>query len=207
AEAVVRSSDRARRSEQPQLSEQPQRPEQPQRSEPAQTSEQAPPSGQVRPSEPAQTSDPSRPSQQSPPSPPAPEPAGRRAAERVTVAEPPGPPPPPAAADPRPAVESIVAAYADAIESRSTTRIREVFPGLTATQERDWRQFFEAVEEVQATLTVTDLDVVDDVAEATATGEYVFENSTTRRTERQPASVRMTLRRSADNIWRLTAVR
>ena len=118
---------------------------------------------------------------------------------------PPSPPPP--ADDPRPAVESIVSAYAAAIESRSTARIRNVYPGLTSVQEQDWRQFFDAVGDVQATLRVTDLEVIGDVAEATAAGEYVFENSTTRRTESQPASVRMTFRRASGGAWRLAEIR
>ncbi|MDQ2669761.1 MAG: hypothetical protein M3Y31_03940, partial [Gemmatimonadota bacterium] len=129
------------------------------------------------------------------------EPPSRQAAEPpVQAAEPPP-------SDPRPTVESVVASYATAVESRSTARIREVYPGLTETQEQDWRQFFEAVGEVQATLRVTDVQVTGDAAEAVATGEYVFANTTTRRTERQPATVRMTFRRAPDGAWRLTAIR
>ncbi len=120
-------------------------------------------------------------------------------------AEPPAAPPEPPA-DPRPAIEAAVAEYATAIESRSTARIRRANPGLTDAQEQDWRQFFDAIGAIQVSLRITQLQVTDDVAEAALAGTYVFENTTTRRTDQQPVAIRMSLRR-VGGVWRVTGIR
>src|SRR5688572_964829 len=134
--------------------------------------------------------------------------AARRPEPPAPPARAAGDPPAPVApaADPRPAIEAAVAEYATAIESRSTARIRRANPGLTDAQEQDWRQFFDAVGAIQVTLGITQLQVTDDVAEAALAGTYVFENSTTRRTERQPVAIRMSLRR-VSGTWRVTGIR
>ena len=119
---------------------------------------------------------------------------------------PPAPAPEQPPADPRPAIEAAVAEYATAIESRSTARIRRANPGLTDAQEQDWRQFFDAVGSIQVSLSISQLQVTDDVAEAALTGTYVFENTTTRRTDQQPVSIRMSLRR-VGGAWRVTGIR
>ena len=116
----------------------------------------------------------------------------------------PAPEQPPA--DPRPAIEAAVAEYATAIESRSTARIRRANPGLTDAQEQDWRQFFDAVGSIQVMLRISQLQVTDDVAEAALTGTYVYQNTTTRRTDQQPVSIRMSLRR-VGGMWRVTGIR
>ena len=119
---------------------------------------------------------------------------------------PPAPAPEQPPADPRPAIEAAVAEYATAIESRSTARIRRANPGLTDAQEQDWRQFFDAVGSIQVSLSIAQLQVTDDVAEAALTGTYVFENTTTRRTDQQPVAIRMSLRR-VGGVWRVTGIR
>ena len=126
-------------------------------------------------------------------------------AEPQRQAEPPAAPPEPPA-DPRPAIEAAVAEYATAIESRSTARIRRANPGLTDAQEQDWRQFFDAIGAIQVSLRITQLQVTDDVAEAALAGTYVFENTTTRRTDQQPVAIRMSLRR-VGGVWRVTGIR
>jgi hypothetical protein len=119
---------------------------------------------------------------------------------------PPAPAPEQPPADHRPAIEAAVAEYATAIESRSTARIRRANPGLTDAQEQDWRQFFDAVGSIQVSLKISQLQVTDDAAEAALTGTYVFENTTTRRTDQQPVSIRMSLRR-VGGAWRVTGIR
>jgi len=109
--------------------------------------------------------------------------------------------------DPRPAIQKQVADYAAAIESENTGRIRQVYPSLTALQERDWRQFFEAVNGVRVSLAIASLSVEGDSADATITGEYAYENSTTGRAERQPVSINMRLARAADGSWPIVAIR
>jgi hypothetical protein len=109
--------------------------------------------------------------------------------------------------DPRPAIQRRVREYASAIESESTDRIRQVYPGLTSQQERNWRQFFEAVNDVQATLAIAALAVRGDSADATLTGQYAYQNSTTGRAERQAASVSMRLARTANDEWVVVGIR
>jgi hypothetical protein len=131
----------------------------------------------------------------------------------TTAAQPPvqaPPEPAPAAAqrrDPRPAIQRRVREYASAIESESTDRIRQVYPGLSSQQERNWRQFFEAVNHVEATLAISSLTVRGDSADATLTGQYAYQNGTTGRAERQPATVNMRLARTADDDWVVVGIR
>jgi len=135
-----------------------------------------------------------------------PEPAPRPV--QPADAEPPTPRPAPVRAeDPRPAIARVVAAYAAAIESRSLTNIRQVYPGMSSEQEAGWRQFFDSVREVDVRLEISALQLSGDSAECTLSGLYVFENATTRRTEQQPASIRMTLGRSAAGDWGVLNIR
>jgi tRNA A-37 threonylcarbamoyl transferase component Bud32 len=133
-------------------------------------------------------------------------PSPAQAQPQREVEPPPAPAPEQPPSDPRPAIEAAVAEYATAIESRSTARIRRANPGLTDAQEQDWRQFFDAVGSIQVTLRISQLQVTDDVAEAALTGTYVYENTTTRRTDQQPVSIRMSLRR-VGGMWRVTGIR
>ena len=109
--------------------------------------------------------------------------------------------------DPQPAIQRRVREYASAIESESTDRIRQVYPGLTSQQERNWRQFFDAVNDVKATLAVSSLTVRGDSADVTLTGQYAYQNSTTGRAERQPASVSMRLARTAEDEWVVVGIK
>lgn len=137
------------------------------------------------------------------------------AAARASV-PPPAPAPaqkpvPPAVAerrpDPRPAIQKKLDEYAASIESESTGRIRQAYPALTAQQERDWRQFFDAVKGVRVTLSIAGLSVQGDSADATASGEYAYENVTTGHAERQPVSVRLRLARATDGAWSIVGIR
>jgi hypothetical protein len=109
--------------------------------------------------------------------------------------------------DPRPAIQRRVRDYASAIESESTDRIRQVYPGLTAQQERSWRQFFEAVNGVKASLAISALTVRGDSADVTLNGDYAYENGTTSRAERQPVTVSMRLAHTAADDWVIVGIR
>jgi hypothetical protein len=108
--------------------------------------------------------------------------------------------------DPRPAIESAIADYARAIGSRDVAEIRRVYPALTAAQARAWEQFFESVRSVTAALSLAQLDVTDDTAEASVVGTYDYVEKRGGRNERRPASFRATLRRDG-SAWRLSTVR
>ncbi|HET8648428.1 MAG TPA: protein kinase [Gemmatimonadales bacterium] len=120
------------------------------------------------------------------------------------VPQPPARQPP---ADPRPAIEAVVSNYASAIESERTQRIRQVYPNLTAGQEQDWRQFFDAVDDVDVQLDIAQLAVSGDSAEATVTGVYRFANSTTHKHEQQPVTIRMSLIRNREGAWSVATIR
>jgi len=117
---------------------------------------------------------------------------------------------PPAAAlppaDPRVGIERAIAQYALALESRDLGQVRRAYPGLTAAQQQGWKDLFESVRALRARLTVTALTVAGDTADVTVGGAYEYENATTGRTERRPASFRAILVADAAG-WRLHLVR
>jgi serine/threonine-protein kinase len=135
-------------------------------------------------------------------------------AKPVEVSKPASPPPPPAAPpetvarrpEARPAVEAWLTSYASAIESENTTRIRQVYPGLSASQEQDWHDFFNAVRSMDVTLSLAGLQVAGDSADASVTGSYAYQNVTTGRAERQPVSlsIRFAL---TDGRWAVVRLR
>ena len=100
----------------------------------------------------------------------------------------------------------MVADYAGAIESRDIGNIRQIYPGMTAEQERGWSQFFQLVHQVDAQLDVAQLDTSGGTANARITGSYTYLNSSTGRTEHQPVSFQATLRKTGSG-WRISAVR
>src|SRR5881296_3203850 len=136
---------------------------------------------------------------------------GARDTEPRRVAEP-GPPPAapvpvaPPAADPRPDIEKLIASYAAALESRDIDRLRLAYPGLTAAQQGSWQTFFDRVRNLKASLTVTSLNVAGASADASVSGVYEYDNASTGRAERRPATFRATLARDASG-WRITAIR
>jgi hypothetical protein len=109
-------------------------------------------------------------------------------------------------ADPRADLERLVAAYADAIESRSVGAIRRVYPGLTSAQAQAWEQFFGVVRELRVRLTVSSVSVNGASAELVVGGAYLYTNSSTGRDERQPVSFRATAVRNG-GAWRLSTIR
>lgn len=121
----------------------------------------------------------------------------------------PGPPaavaPPPV--EPRVAIESVIAAYARALESRDTAQVRRAFPGVTVVQQRGWGDLFGAVRSFKASLTVTAVNLTSGAssAEAMVRGVYEFESASTGRLERRPASFRAMLVSDAAG-WRLNAI-
>jgi hypothetical protein len=115
-------------------------------------------------------------------------------------------PPPQPAPDPAPEIRRLLAAYGPAVESQSVDNIRRLYPGMTAAQQRGWEQFFQAVRDVKAQLSVANLEVSNGTAEAQMTGSYTYLNSSTQETERRPIAFHVSLRREATG-WRITQVR
>jgi serine/threonine-protein kinase len=111
----------------------------------------------------------------------------------------------PPAVDPRVAIESVIAAYARALESRDTAQVRRAYPGLTPAQQRQWGDLFKAVRALRASLTPTTVNVTGDAADVIVSGVYEYEYAVTGRLERRPASFRATLA-SGSGGWRLSAI-
>ena len=141
----------------------------------------------------------------------------RRAADsqiaRVPAVQPPAPSPPAAPpprevappADPRVELDTVVARYARALESRSLSELQSAYPGLTTAQRQSWEQFFRNVQDMRASLTIDELQVTGDVASARILGQYRYVTGNARRQETQPVAFHATFRRESGS-WRLTAV-
>jgi hypothetical protein len=112
---------------------------------------------------------------------------------------------PTVARDPRPEIDALIGRYARAIEARSTAAIGELYPSITAAQQRDWEQFFQTVRDIRVRLAVTRLEVAGSAADARVEGTYEYTNTSTHRMEQHPVSFRVSLQRGAAG-WRLRAV-
>lgn len=125
------------------------------------------------------------------------------------VREPAGVTAPPVAAppaDPWAEIRASLADYAAAIESESVGSIRRVYPAMSAAQQRGWEQFFGTVRDVNATLSLAQLDLQGTSAEAQVTGTYAYLNTSSHRTEQRPVSFHVTFRRDTSG-WRIAEVR
>jgi serine/threonine-protein kinase len=134
---------------------------------------------------------------------PAQQPVAQRVVETPKESPPPAPPPP------KPAtigdLSPIVDAYARAIESKSMSELRRVYPGMTATQQRGWTDFFQRARSVNVTLRIEDFTSTTTTAEATLAGrlEYVTAENDTKR---DPMNLGASFQREG-NSWRLVALR
>jgi hypothetical protein len=109
------------------------------------------------------------------------------------------------AANPSAEIESAVAAYARAIESRDIAEVRRAYPGITATQASGFEQFFTTVRSLRATFSVSSLDVSGATAEGKLTGGYDYLTNAGK-SERQAVTFQATFRHDA-NGWKLASVR
>ena len=135
------------------------------------------------------------------------------AARRSSAAKAPGesastapPPAAPSLAEERAAIGAVIESYGRAIEARDIAAIRELYPDITAAQQRDWQQFFSAVQNIKVSFSIAQLDITGAAAEARVTGTYRYENTSTRRLEEQPVRFLASLQRDA-TAWRLTAIK
>ena len=133
----------------------------------------------------------------------------RAARDTAPPTAPPAAPPaaPSVAVDPRPAIESAIAAYARALETRDIGEVRRAYPGLTSAQQQGWEDLFRASRSLKARLTVSALDVRGGggAAEATVSGTYEFDNATTGRLEQRAVTFHATLLQDPAG-WRLSAI-
>jgi serine/threonine protein kinase len=112
----------------------------------------------------------------------------------------------PSLAEQRAAIGALISSYGRAIEARDISAIRKIYPTITATQQRDWQQFFGAVQSIRATLAITQLDISGATADARVSGTYRYENTSTRRSEEQPVSFHASLQRDGAT-WRIASIK
>ena len=115
--------------------------------------------------------------------------------------------PPPVVATVNPSVEvaAAVAQYAKALSSRDITELRRIYPNMTAEQRSAFQDFFSNVRSLQATLTMSNLQVDGNSAEARMAGTYDFVTGSGK-AEHQPISLQAVLKRDA-NGWIFASVR
>ena len=142
--------------------------------------------------------------------------AARNRATQLTAAPPAAPPPAPVPAPPaapaapsaaelRKQIGDAITAYGKALESRNIAQIRLAYPGLTSQQERGWRDFFQAAQNLRVELDVTDVQQTLEAAEVTVSGTFVYRDSQ-RHDQRQPVSFHASLERTG-GAWRITSIR
>jgi hypothetical protein len=102
-------------------------------------------------------------------------------------------------------IESAVAAYARAIESRDIAEVRRAYPGITAAQASGFEQFFTTVRSLRASFSVSSLDVTGSSAEGKLAGTYEY-LTTAGKSERQAVTFQATFRRDVAG-WKLASVR
>ena len=84
--------------------------------------------------------------------------------------------------------------------------IRRVYPGLTASQQQGWENFFRSVKNFKARLSVDRLTVSGNSADAGISAVYEYENTTTSQAERQSLHLQATFSRDAAG-WRVSSIR
>jgi len=114
-------------------------------------------------------------------------------------------PPPAQPADPAPLIREVIAAYGRALENRDVSALRRVYPQITATQAQAWQDLFDNARNIQADLRTSQIDVNGDQAEVAVSGTLTYQNTNTRRQERNPTTFRARLARSG-GAWVITAI-
>lgn len=111
-----------------------------------------------------------------------------------------------AATNARQEIDVALALYARAIESRNLAQLRNAYPGLTSEQQRVWEEFFQSVRDLEASLSVEQLDLTGSTAEVRVEGSYRYRNPSLGRNERLPVTFRATLEREPGG-WHLRSIR
>ncbi|HEX6533393.1 MAG TPA: serine/threonine-protein kinase [Gemmatimonadaceae bacterium] len=114
-------------------------------------------------------------------------------------------PPAPPVANASAEISGVIDRYARAIGSRDVSQVRRAYPGLTATQQRGFEDFFRSVRSLRAGLTVSDLVVSGVTAEGQVTGAYEFVDGNGR-SQRQPITFHAAFGKT-DRGWELVGVR
>jgi serine/threonine-protein kinase len=121
------------------------------------------------------------------------------------IAASPAPRPEPEAPSVTADVTSLLAQYARAIEARDLGDIKALYPQITDTQERGFRDFFENVRTLKATFTLGTLGVDGNSATAPITGAYDYTDRSGK-VQHQALAFRAVFRRDGTR-WQIASVR
>jgi hypothetical protein len=124
---------------------------------------------------------------------------GKQATATVTVGD-----PGPSDAQLKAQVSQAIMGYAGALQARDIARVRQFYPGMSATREQQLRQALPAMDNLQVRLSVGSVDLAGSSASAVVTGNWIF-NTDGRRTT-LPADNTYTLERRG-NSWVITDIR
>ncbi|HWP38567.1 MAG TPA: protein kinase [Gemmatimonadales bacterium] len=109
---------------------------------------------------------------------------------------------PAAPADPRPEIRQVIEQYGQAIEAEDLTRMRGLYPAMTAQQEQAWRIFFGNVSELSARLDITAMEAERDSARVSVAAVYEFRSD-----RRQTQNTTLTLRLRRTSVgWQIVSV-
>ena len=108
-------------------------------------------------------------------------------------------------ANPSGEIASLVADYAKALESRDVSALRRVYPDLSASQVRNFEDFFRNIRMLRTTLVLTNLQIDGATAEARLAGAYDFVTSTGQ-SEHQPVALNAVFRKDSGG-WRIASIK
>jgi serine/threonine protein kinase len=112
-------------------------------------------------------------------------------------------PPPPV--DQKPLIRETIAAYGRAVQQRSLTALRQVYPALNSSEADGWQAFFKIAKDIQATYAPTQIDVNGDEAQVVVDGSLAYYNTDQHRQESITAGFRARLERQAGR-WVITHI-
>jgi serine/threonine protein kinase len=118
----------------------------------------------------------------------------------ITVAAPAAPTP---TVEPRVAVEQVVQTYGQAIQAKSLSDVRRVFPDLPADQATGWSNFFQTSTDLSVTLDRVSVTVTGDAAQASFRQRLSYRSGGPRQTLEQTVTASL-VRRGGE--WLITGV-
>jgi hypothetical protein len=102
-------------------------------------------------------------------------------------------------------IDALVRAYAEAIESRNTAAVRQLYPAIRSDQVDGFQRFFTSVRTLRVSLSLDPVQLGAATATGRISGSYDFTNAQGQ-ANRQPVSFQATFRRVGDR-WVIESVR
>ncbi len=102
-------------------------------------------------------------------------------------------------------ISGLVADYAKALETRDVSALRRVYPDMSASQVRNFEDFFRSIRTLRTTLAMSNLQIDGATAEARLVGAYDFVTSTGQ-SEHQPVALNAVFRKDSGG-WRIASIK